>query len=45
MRQRLKLLDDRERAVVDLWRRGHLSAGTIRIYLDWIRRFRAFCEQ
>ena len=45
MRQRLKLLNDRERAVVDLWRRGHLSAGTIRIYLDWIRRFRAFCEQ
>jgi integrase/recombinase XerD len=45
MRQRLKLSDDRERAVVNLWRRGHLSAGTIQIYLEWIRRFRAFCEQ
>jgi site-specific recombinase XerD len=37
-------VDDRERAVIDLWRKGHLSSGTIQIYLQWVRRFRAFCE-
>ena len=35
--------DDRERAVIDLWRRGHLRSGTIQIYLQWVLRFRAFC--
>jgi integrase/recombinase XerD len=45
MRQQLKLSDDRERAVVDLWRRGHLSEGSIQLYLQWIRRFRAFCKR
>lgn len=35
---------DHERAVVDLWRKGHLCSGTIQIYLQWVRRFRAFCE-
>ena len=36
-------VDERERAVVELWRRGHLSSGTIQIYLQWVRRFRAHC--
>lgn len=39
------LVDDRERAAVDLWRKGHLRSGTIQIYLQWVRRFRAFCER
>jgi site-specific recombinase XerD len=38
-------IDDRERAVIDLWRKGHLSSGTIQIYLQWVRRFCAFCEK
>ena len=38
-------VDDRERAVIDLWRKGHLSSGTIQIYLQWVRRFRAFGEK
>lgn len=38
-----QLVDDRERAVVELWRRGHLSSGTIQVYLQWFRRFRAYC--
>jgi site-specific recombinase XerD len=43
MSERATLTDDRERAVVGLWRRGHLSWGTIQIYLQWVRRFRAYC--
>lgn len=39
------LRDDRERTVVQLWRRGHLSWGTIRVYLGWVRRFRSYCDQ
>lgn len=38
-------VDDRERAVTDLWRKGHLRSGTIQIYLHWVRRFRAYCER
>jgi hypothetical protein len=38
-------VDDRERTVIDLWRKGHLSSGTIQIYLQWVRRFRTFCEK
>lgn len=38
-------VDDRERAVIDLWRKGHLCSATIQIYLQWVRRFRAFCEK
>jgi site-specific recombinase XerD len=38
-------VDDRERAVIDLWCKGHLCSGTIQIYLQWVRRFRAFCEK
>src|SRR5437899_3327777 len=44
MSNRKTPVDDRERAVVDLWRKGHLCSGTIQIYLQWVRRFRAFCE-
>ena len=38
-------VDDRERAVIDLWRKGHLRSATIQIYLQWVRRFRAFCKK
>jgi len=41
----VRLRDDRERAVVELWRKGHLSPGTIVIYLQWVRRFRTYCEK
>ena len=41
----VKVRDDRERAVVEFWRRGRLSWSTIQIYLHWVRRFRAYCEQ
>jgi len=37
--------DDREPAVVGLWRKGHLSPGTILTYLQWIRRFRTYCQR
>jgi hypothetical protein len=29
--------DERERAVVQFWRRGHLSRGTIQVYISWVR--------
>ena len=35
--------DERERAVVQFWRRGHLSRNTIQVYIGWVRRFRAYC--
>jgi integrase/recombinase XerD len=35
--------DERERAIVEFWRRGHLSWGTIQVYLSWVRRFRTYC--
>ena len=38
-----KRRDERERAVVQFWRRGHLSRNTIRVYIRWVRRFRANC--
>ena len=41
----VRLRDDRERAVVGLWRRGHLFWSTIRLYLYWVRRFRTYCRQ
>jgi integrase/recombinase XerD len=41
----VKLCDDRERAVVELWQRGHLSWSTIQVYLQWVRRFRTYCDQ
>jgi hypothetical protein len=39
------VIDCRERAVVELWRKGHLSLGTIVIYLQWVRRFRTYCDK
>lgn len=44
MNELVKSIDNRERAVVDLWRKGHISDGTIAIYLQWVRRFRKYCE-
>jgi integrase/recombinase XerD len=41
----IKPINSLERAVVDLWRKGHLSSGTIVIYLQWVRRFRAYCKR
>jgi integrase/recombinase XerD len=41
----VRVIDDRERVVVGLWRKGHLSRGTIVIYLYWVRRFRKYCER
>lgn len=43
MKVRVRVIDDRERDVVNLWRRGHLSNGTIVNYLHWVRRFRSYC--
>jgi len=40
----VRVRDERERSVVELWRRGHLSWNTIRVYLAWVRRFRKFCQ-
>jgi integrase/recombinase XerD len=45
VKQLVRPLDRRERAVLDLWRKGHLSPGTILTYLQWVRRFRAYCER
>jgi site-specific recombinase XerD len=41
----VRLRDDRERAAVELWRQGHLSWSTIRVYLHWVRRFRTYCDE
>lgn len=41
----VRLRDDRERAVVELWRRGHLSLSTIQVYLHWVRRFKTYCDR
>jgi site-specific recombinase XerD len=40
-----RVIDRRERAVVELWRKGHLTPGTIVIYLQWVRRFRTHCDE
>jgi integrase/recombinase XerD len=40
----LRVRDECERAVVELWRRGHLCWSTIRAYLAWVRRFRTYCQ-
>jgi hypothetical protein len=45
MKDLVRAVDSRERAIVGLWRKGHLSAGTIVIYLQWVRRFRTYCEK
>jgi len=45
MNTEVPLIDDRERAVVALWRRGNLCSGTILTYLHWVRRFKSYCEK
>jgi len=45
MKDPVRVIDCRERAVVELWRKGHLSLGTIVIYLQWVRRFRTYCDK
>src|SRR6266849_4291126 len=45
MKDLVRAVDSRERAVVELWRKGHLSSGTIAIYLQWVRRFRTYCDK
>lgn len=45
MNEQVQIIDPREREIVDLWRKGHLSRGTIVNYLYWVRRFRKYCEQ
>ena len=45
MKDLVRTFDSRERAVGDLWRKGHRSPGTMVIYLQWVRRFRTYCEK
>ena len=45
MRAPLRLRDEREREVVKVWREGHLSPGSVKTYLSWVRRFRRYCRQ
>jgi hypothetical protein len=45
MKDLVRAGDGRERAVVELWRKGRLSPGTIVIYLQWVRRFRTYCDK
>ena len=37
--------DDRERAVLAWWRKSNLSSGTMVVYLQWVRRFRTYCDK
>lgn len=34
--------DEREKAVISIWRSGGLGLGTIAVYLGWVRRWRAY---
>jgi len=45
MNQQLGHLDKREKEVLCLWRSGDISLGSARTYLDWVRRFYAYCER
>ena len=45
MSVQVQAVDPRERAVVDLWRKGRLRCGTIINYLYWVRRFQKYCEK
>ena len=38
-------LNKREKEVLSLWRSGDISPGSARTYLDWVRRFYAYCER
>lgn len=44
MRPRVQCRGDLEHNLVRLWRNSHLSEGTIVVYLQWIRVFRAHCK-
>ena len=39
------MTDDRERAILAWWRQSNLSPGTIVVYLQWVRRFRTYCDK
>jgi|SRR5579875_1325735 len=37
--------EDREQAVVRLWKKNGISAGAVVRYLQWVRAFRAYCQR
>lgn len=41
----MTVTDDRERAVLAWWQKSNLSSGTIGVYLQWVRRFRTYCDK
>jgi integrase/recombinase XerD len=43
--ERVQVIDPRESTIVVVWRRGHLSRGTIVNYFYGVRRFRKYCEK
>lgn len=45
MSRRVKVTDDRERAVLAWWRKSRLKPGTITVYFQWVRRFMAYCDR
>ena len=45
MNQQHKQFCKYEKEVVRLWRSGDISAGTVRTYLAWIRRFYIYCGE
>lgn len=45
MNKRATVPDDRERAVLAWWRKSKLKPGTMLVYLQWVRRFRMYCNQ
>jgi integrase/recombinase XerD len=43
--QQFNNLSAREKAVARLWRSGGISSGSIKTYLDWVRRFHTYSEK
>ncbi len=41
----IRCRDERERAVVRLWRSGHLARSTTITYLHWVRLYRTYCRE
>lgn len=39
------VIEEREGRAVKVWRNGHLSEGSIGVYLRWIRLFRNYCQR
>ena len=37
--------DVREQEVVRLWRKSHIGEPSIMLYLEWVRRYRVYCNQ